>query len=225
MSQDAPNVISKYRRNANAEDDMFERLKYCAVGSNQYSNLEKWVATKKLPTKVCMSNSEALHQVQDDGVLTASAERMIIRSEATEDYNKCTNTHAPCTAGSVAANDTISEGVFGDCCAPVEAMVCLSGYAGGETYDIVNKKCTCGNAKVYYQEMSKCMTPEDYCKGRQLMVKDKNSGECYRDCVTYCMSDDSKENGDTRPKCSGSNRSKCEAKWDISNGKCTCKQK
>ncbi len=225
MSQDAPNVISKYRRNANAEDDMFERLKYCAVGSNQYSNLEKWVATKKLPNNVCVSSTQALRQVQDDGVLTASAERMIIRSEATEDYDKCTNTHAPCTTGSVNANNTISEGVFDGCCAPVEAMVCLSKYAGGETYDIVNKKCTCGEGKIYYQEMSKCMNPEEYCKGRQLMVKDKVSGECYRDCVTYCMSDASKENGDIKPKCSDPNRSKCETNWDISDGKCTCKQK
>ena len=221
MSQDAPNVISKYRRNANAEDDMFERLKYCAVGSDQYSNLEKWVATKKLPTKVCMSNSEALRQVQDDGVLTASADRMIIRATAQETYNKCIDKHKVCSNATDISKDITSGTVGSDdsaCCAPVEALVCLSEYAGGTSYQ--NKKCNCGDQKFYYTELAKCMTPAEYCQTKKQMPKsnDKNDG-CFDSCLTYCMTDGSDQTGIGK---ACADRDKCEAKWDDNSGQCTC---
>ncbi|MBE6459990.1 MAG: hypothetical protein E7009_03330 [Alphaproteobacteria bacterium] len=224
MSQDAPNVISKYRRNANAEDDMFERLKYCAVGSNQYSNLEKWVATKKLPNNVCVSSTQALRQVQDDGVLTASAERMIIRSEATEDYNECIKEHNIC-ANAIEIKGSITSGVFGSdedaCCAPVEAMVCLSGYAGGQSYN--GKVCRCESGKFYYTELAKCMKPEEYCKTKKQMPKSiaKNEG-CFDSCLTYCTTDGSGQGGNGK---ACADKDKCEAKWNKDQDKCECSVK
>ncbi len=219
MSQDAPNVISKYRRSGNAEDDMFERLKYCAVGSGQYSNLEKWVATKKLPNNVCVSSTQALRQVQDDGVLTASADRMIKRAEAQENYDKCIENHAVCKTG--VKITTTSSGTVGSgssaCCAPVEAMMCV-GYAGGESYQ--NKKCNCGSDQFYYSSETKCMKAAEYCATKESMHKtDSNDGSCHNSCLDYCMSKDSDINNQS-PACK--DKDKCEAKWNKDSSKCTC---
>ena len=222
MSQDAPNVISKYRRNANAEDDVFERLKYCAVGSNQYSNLEKWVATKKLPNNVCVSSTQALRQVQDDGVLTASADRMIARAEAQENYDKCIENHAVCETGleiTATSSGTVGSGDSA-CCAPVEAMMCV-GYAGGVSYQ--NKKCNCDSGKYYYSSVTKCMMADDYCAAKEAMHKtDSIDGSCYDSCSDYCMSKDSGSDG-RNPVCSEKN--KCEAKWNKDINKCECSVK
>ena len=219
MSQDAPSVISKYRRSGNSEDDMFERLKYCAVGSDQYANLGKWAATKKLPNNVCMSSSQALRQVQDDNVLTASADRMIARVEAQENYIKCTNVNKICEDGVPITKTTSGVVEVGTkkCCAPVEAMICV-GYAGGKSYS--DKKCNCPGDTHYYSSEAKCMPADVYCAAKETMHKtDSKDGSCYDSCLDYCMSKDS-GGGSSSPICSDKN--KCEAKWNKDINKCEC---
>lgn len=219
MSQDAPNVISKYRRSGNAEDDMFERLKYCSTGTEQYAKLQQWVATKKLPTNVCMKDSAALLQIENDGALSASGERMIARAEASESYNACVVAdHTICEKSveidsTVGADGTVTSGDK-KCCATVDAIMCLN-YAGGKWR---NNKCECKvSSHEFYSDITKCMTPQDYCHGKKTepIIGDAD-GKCHDNCSKYCVSKDS-------GVCS--EEKKCKAEWDENNTKCKCTEK
>jgi len=227
IAQDAPATISKYRKNN--VDETTERVKFCAVGAKEYTNLQKWVATKGLPSKVCMSEANALRQISDDSLLTASGERMMKRVEAAEMYDQCTSTGdlddcetiVPNKAQNWANPYKLSSGQnTKSCCAKSDAILCMN--AGGTKWE--NSVCSCGDNTEYRSDYIACMTNKEYCAMTQQMPNGDNA--CYDSCDKYCT------DGGKNDVCKKSETNteltegkKCVGSWDTTNKSCVCEEK
>ena len=220
IAQDAPVTISKHR-NGKDVDATTERIKYCAVGSERYSDLQKWVATKGLPKNVCMSESAALRQINGDGMLSASGEMVLKRVAASEAHTACNpnNEIEDCKAIDARYVDWTKPFTHNSgekCCAPAEAILC---HQGGGTW--AGSKCNCGDKQTFQSDYLKCMSNADYCVAKQTMPKGDNG--CYEDCKAYCT------DGGKSDFCYKSDTDKsltkgktCISSWD--KDKCTCKE-
>lgn len=230
IAQDAPQTASKYLRN-NYTDDSVEKIKYCAIGPDQYANLQKWVATKGMPKNICMKNSAAIAQVRNDGVLTANTERAIQASKTAEMYRMCTSGgYRNCESVAQDNNnrDFTKPLLPGNCCATTDAIMCVT-YAGGISWK--NGRCICAGDKDsvsnYRSEEGKCMILSNYCKTRKTMPLESNNS-CYSSCEQYCTTDKGIKNnnkqcrnnsGDLKNLSSGQT---CKSSWDESLEKCVC---
>ena len=85
IEQDAPSVFGgdRFGRNKSANPD---GVKYCAVGSNRYQDLQKNVALKTLPQVICVADSELESIYNEDTLLTS-----VSTSSKTSVYSICGN--------------------------------------------------------------------------------------------------------------------------------------
>lgn len=238
IAQDAPQTASKYMRN-NYTDDSIEKIKYCAIGPNQYANLQKWVATKNLPKNICMKNSAAIAQVRNDGVLTANSERAMQATEAAEMYSKCTSggyKNCQSVEQSNGARDFSKPLYPGNCCATSDAIMCVT-YAWGIGWE--NNRCVCADdskdVSNYRSEEGKCMTLDSYCKTRKTMPlvngKPANSKDnnCYDSCEKYCTTNKGEKT--TKTQCRNESgklediqrNQTCKSSWNDNLGICECR--
>ncbi len=72
VSQDAPAIIGSNKYTGGSSTDAAERYKYCALTSTGYANLERAVATKKLPAKVCVKDNMLRSIFESNGRITAA---------------------------------------------------------------------------------------------------------------------------------------------------------
>ena len=228
ISQDAPTTILKYRRDKNI-DESTERTMYCTIGDRSYTNLQKWVATKTLPTNICMSETAALRQINSEGLLTPSGERVMMRREATDLYNKCTENNNVVEDCKVVNSGFSNWGTpDGTCCAAEEAYLCIK-YAGGKKWTQSSKTCECSDGnKTYRKDYIECLTDEEYCAKTENMYLNNTCVSCDKWCTTDT------ENGPDRQVCgrdiSGKSvklleGKRCKASWDKAENKCKCEAK
>ena len=95
VSQDAPAIFGNNKYSSGSDDEL-ERYKYCALTSTGYANLERAVATKKLPAKVCVKDGMLRSIYQSEGRITeATFTRLGLSSTGASnpDYTEPT----PCT--------------------------------------------------------------------------------------------------------------------------------
>ena len=71
VSQDAPAIFGNNKYSSGSDDEL-ERYKYCALTSTGYANLERAVATKKLPSKVCVKDGMLRSIYQTEGRITSA---------------------------------------------------------------------------------------------------------------------------------------------------------
>ena len=71
VSQDAPAIFGNNKYTSGSDDEL-ERYKYCALTSTGYANLERAVATKKLPSKVCVKDGMLRSIYQSEGRITSA---------------------------------------------------------------------------------------------------------------------------------------------------------
>lgn len=72
VSQDSPAVFGN-NKYSSGPNDSIERYKYCALTSNGYSELERAVATKKLPSRVCVKDGMLRALAESGGMISSSA--------------------------------------------------------------------------------------------------------------------------------------------------------
>lgn len=214
-------------------DEDLSKTKYCAVGEKSYPNLKKWVATKGLPTNICMNERTAENQVRDEGVLTLDGELNAVFADADKIYQKCKKKGLDdCEDSTGIDKKTYSTST---CCLPAKGIMCL-GYGYGEKWEAggTNEKCTCkGDTNVvenYRKDKRMCMSLVDYCAAEGKMPKSKNpktkeDNDCWGNCNEYCTE---KKFDMCRIETYGklqkidSNTEKCVDKWDENKKQCTC---
>ena len=73
IEQDAPEVFGSGLYGTNTTPDP-DGVKYCAVGNKSFLDLQRAVATKKLPDKVCVSDKDLVKILNDQGQITNEAD-------------------------------------------------------------------------------------------------------------------------------------------------------
>jgi len=223
IAQDAPASTSRYKNNKETDKDL-ERIKYCAVGSDQYANLQKWAATKNLPKNVCMTESSAISQINKDGFLTAASEVAFAITHAQENYNKCqaNGELAECTdfSGTVADYSKVQNNKDGSkCCLSKDAILCLS-YGDGKEW--ANNKCVCSeNGAEYRNDTKKCMTMSAWCRGQSM---EQDGAKCVS-CEDFCTKNKDKDSNGNLTTCGDKDLpagKRCDSTFDSKEKKCKC---
>ena len=71
IEQDAPSVYgARFGNSSSKTAPNPDGIKFCAVSEKTFADLEKIVALKKLPDKVCVSENELGHELENEGVVS-----------------------------------------------------------------------------------------------------------------------------------------------------------
>ena len=183
LTQDAPDtraitIWDKQYAADNISKD-FDTLRYCMIGDTEYSDLQRVVATKRLPKKVCMTETQAKRQA-------ANAKPIYVDMFAAQlnDREKCdqlVNNAVPsvCVDGNGTTCNSDKDCDNKGKCRPydsVDECMCIK-HAQGEWIGY----CQCTNNEVFDPNTYKCMGINEYCN-THMNTKDKaytyNSGQC-----------------------------------------------
>lgn len=98
IEQDAPSTLGTNRFSDGKETIQQRALKYCAIGTNAYDELQRAVSLKKLPGTICVNDAKLKSTLETDGVIktekpdpNASVGAIIAGCADKKDaaYNKC----------------------------------------------------------------------------------------------------------------------------------------
>ncbi len=98
ISQDAPAIVGGNKYTNGSSADPVELYKYCALTSRGYSNLERAVATKKLPAKVCVKDSMLSSIYNTDGRITSDGFDRLLGTAGGSSVTDCNNNASCCNA-------------------------------------------------------------------------------------------------------------------------------
>ncbi|MBR1380453.1 MAG: hypothetical protein IJ560_02595 [Alphaproteobacteria bacterium] len=154
INQDASSLagFSLFGTKQTEENRLANAYSACAVGEGMYAELQRNVAAKKLPKKVCMKQSEALRMVKAESTLTnitASLERIMKCREEQEE-----NT------------DSYKE--------------CICKKASSESESWKENKCNCGSGKILNIYSAECVDGKEYCAALDMkfVESDKECQSC-----------------------------------------------
>ena len=131
LEQDAPGSCL----NKNQQCDDIYYTKYCAVGSNAYPELQRAVSSKRLPKRVCVSETEMQEGVEEDPPLPSGNNDHVFQSI----LDRC-------------------QYAYGD----TAKQKCYCNNVPDAYWDKTENKCKCGvDDTVFVYALAKCMSKQD----------------------------------------------------------------
>lgn len=192
LTQDAPvaratTIWGNTNPDPTAKD--FDTLHYCMIGDKEYSDLQRVVATKRLPKNVCMSEIQAKRQATNASPIYADAfaAQFNAASKCETEFNNATLV-LPCNDG--------DQAIYKACKCPtndkcpiqrpydsIDECMCheYSESAAQQKDKWDGHSCNCGTGKIYDRNTYKCMDVNAYCN-KYASTQDKTytyaNGKC-----------------------------------------------